>query len=133
MPMNPVVHFEMPYEDRDRAVGFYAKAFGWKSQKFGEEMGNYVLVQTDESDEKGMLLKTNRINGGLYPKPDDPMGQSPSVVIAVDDIADAMKKVGEAGGKVLGEPVDIPTVGKYVGFLDTEGNRVRLLEPVEKM
>ena len=37
---DPVVHFEMPYEDRDRMVRFYEKVFGWKGQKLGPEMGN---------------------------------------------------------------------------------------------
>jgi uncharacterized protein len=40
-----------------------------------------------------------------------------------------MRKVGEAGGEVLGEPMDIPGVGKYVSFFDTERNRVSLLQP----
>jgi predicted enzyme related to lactoylglutathione lyase len=51
------------------------------------------------------------------------------VVIAVDDIKDAMKKVDEAGGKVLGEPMEIPGVGLYVAFFDSEGNRVSMLQP----
>jgi predicted enzyme related to lactoylglutathione lyase len=56
------------------------------------------------------------------------------VVIAVDDIKAAMKKVKEAGGKVLGgqkpgEPDAIPGVGLYASFVDTEGNRVSLLQP----
>jgi len=54
---------------------------------------------------------------------------TPSVVIAVDDIKKAMVKVTDAGGKVLGEPVDIPGIGQYVSFTDTEGNRVSLLQP----
>ena len=29
----------------------------------------------------------------------------------------------------FGEPVDIPMVGKYVSFVDTEGNRVSILQP----
>jgi predicted enzyme related to lactoylglutathione lyase len=37
--------------------------------------------------------------------------------------------VEKAGGQVLGEPSDIPGVGSYVAFLDTEGNRVSMLQP----
>ncbi|HUD19330.1 MAG TPA: hypothetical protein VMR81_02735 [Patescibacteria group bacterium] len=40
-----------------------------------------------------------------------------------------MKDVAAAGGKVLGHPMEIPGVGLYVSFLDTEGNRVSLLQP----
>ena len=38
--------------------------------------------------------------------------------------------IEKAGGKVLGEPMEIPGVGWYVSFLDTEGNRVSLLQPI---
>ncbi|MGN6186204.1 MAG: VOC family protein, partial [Thermoanaerobaculia bacterium] len=47
--MNPVVHFEMPAEDRERMSEFYAKVFGWKTQPQGPEMGDYVVVTTTES------------------------------------------------------------------------------------
>jgi len=39
----------------------------------------------------------------------------------------------EAGGEVLGEPVEIPEVGLYVSFHDPEGNRVSMLQPLETM
>ena len=39
----------------------------------------------------------------------------------------------DAGGKVLGDPMDIPGIGKYVSFLDTEGNRVSMLKPLAQM
>jgi len=31
--------------------------------------------------------------------------------------------------KVLGEPMEIPGIGQYVSFTDTEGNRVSVLQP----
>ena len=39
VPMCSVVHFEMPYKDRQRAAHFYAAAFGWTHQMLGPEMG----------------------------------------------------------------------------------------------
>lgn len=131
--MNPVVHFEMPYEDANRVSGFYEKAFGWKPQMLGLEMGNYVLVSTCEVDpETHFPKKPGMINGGLFPKTKD--NKYPSLVIAVDDIKEAMKNLTEAGGKVIGgskpgEPDEIPGVGLYIAFTDTEGNRVSLLQP----
>jgi len=126
--MNPVVHFEMPAENRQRMADFYSKTFGWKTQMLGKDMGNYVIATTTESDEKGPK-KPGAINGGFFPKSDDMPAQYPSVVVAVDDINDSMKKVMKAGGKVLGEPMEIPGVGQYVSFYDTEGNRVSMLQP----
>ncbi len=123
----------MAYEDRERAKKFYSEVFGWKTQQLGPEMGNYVTVNTDETDEKGMLKETNRINGGLYEKLPDPSRNQPSVVIAVENIQDAMKKIKDAGGTIQGEPMDIPGIGQYISMIDTEGNRVGVLQPINRM
>ena len=130
--MNPVVHFEMPAEDRKRMADFYTNVFGWQAQLMGEEMGNYVTVATTEVDENGRPKMPGAINGGFYPKTADMPNPVPSIVIAVDDIMKSMKKITDAGGKVLGEPMPIPGVGSYVSFIDTEGNRVSLLQPEMK-
>jgi len=130
--MDSVVHFEMPYENRDRMKSFYETAFGWQTQTLGPEMGNYVVVTTTETDEKRMVKTPGAINGGFYEKPKDPIGQHPSVVIAVDDIKAAIRKITAAGGKVLGEPMEIPGVGQYASFFDTEGNRVSVLQPLPR-
>ena len=128
--MNPVVHFEMPAQDRKRMSDFYSKTFGWQTQILGEEMGGYVLANTTTTDEKtGRPTNPGAINGGFYQKTEDPVSHAPSVVISVDKIADHMKKVTSAGGKIIGEPQDIPGVGKWVSFYDTEGNRVSMLQP----
>ena len=127
--MSSVVHFEMPYDDRERMAKFYQSAFGWQTQMLGEEMGNYVLAHTTETDAGGRPKQAGAINGGFFPKKPDWPAQHPSVVIAVDDIQAAMKSVAKAGGKVLGEPMEIPGIGQYVAFLDTEGNRASMLQP----
>ena len=129
--MNPVVHFEMPYDVRERMAKFYESAFGWQTQMLGEDMGNYVLATTTETDENGPK-KPGAINGGFYAKDPDYPAQYPSVVIAVDDVKESIKNVADAGGKVLDEPMDIPGVGQYVSFTDTEGNRVGMLQPIPR-
>jgi predicted enzyme related to lactoylglutathione lyase len=127
--MNPVVHFEMPAEDRKRIADFYTKVFDWKTQQLGEDTGNYVLATTTDSDENSRPKKPGAINGGFFQKTDDKPAQYPSLVIAVDDIRGHVMKVEKSGGKVLGEPLDIPRVGLYVSFFDTEGNRVGMIQP----
>jgi predicted enzyme related to lactoylglutathione lyase len=129
--MNPVVHFEMPYENRDRMAAFYRSVFGWQTRMLGEDMGNYVLATTTETDDQGPQ-RPGAINGGFFPKKPEWPGQHPSVVIAVDDINAAVRKVTDAGGKVLGAPMEIPGVGQYVSFTDTEGNRVSMLQPIPR-
>jgi predicted enzyme related to lactoylglutathione lyase len=126
--MNPVVHFEMPYDDRKRMAHFYETAFGWKTQMLGAEMGNYVTAATAAPGPDG-AGQPGTINGGFYPRRPDWPAQYPSVVIAVDDIRAAIKQVAQAGGAVLGEPMEIPGIGHYVSFMDTENNRVSMLQP----
>ncbi len=129
--MDSVVHFEMPYENRERMAKFYQAAFGWQAQMLGEDMGNYVVATTTETNDAGPT-KPGAINGGFYEKkPDWPM-QYPSVVIAVDDVKRSAEKAASAGGKVLGEPMEIPGVGRYVSFTDSEGNRVSMLQPLPR-
>jgi predicted enzyme related to lactoylglutathione lyase len=129
--MDPVVHFELPYDNRVRMAKFYESVFGWQIQMLAEDMGNYVLATTTETDESGPK-KPGAINGGFYPKKPDWPAQYPSIVIAVEDVKKSMKKVIDTGGKVLGEPMEIPGVGQYVSLIDTEGNRVSMLQPIPR-
>jgi uncharacterized protein len=129
--MDPVVHFEMPFDDRARMSRFYEAAFGWATQALGAEMGDYVLATTTETGQSGPK-NPGAINGGFFPrKPDWPL-QHPSLVVAVTSIFEAIGRVKSAGGQVLGEPVEIPGVGQYVSFVDTEGNRLSMLQPVPR-
>ena len=128
--MNPVVHFEMPAEDRVRMADFYSRVFGWKTTLLGEEMGNYVIAATTESDLNGRPKYPGSINGGFFPRKKDWPAQVPSIVIAVDDIMESIQEVTLAGGTILGEPNEIPGVGLYVSFMDTENNWVSILQPI---
>lgn len=125
---NPVVHFEMPYEDENRISNFYEQAFGWKMIKLWEDMGNYITAHTSETDENNMVKTPWTINWWFYPKNNDMPAQYPSVVISVEDIKNAMIDIKSAWWKVLGEPIDIPWVWLYVSFFDTEGNRSSILQ-----
>ncbi len=134
--MDPVVHFEIPAEDRARAGKFYEAAFGWKTNQLGPEMGNYMLATTTDTDEQGMVKTPGTINGGFFDK-STPDSQT-RLAMQVDDIYESMKKITAAGGKVLGgmkkpgEPDMIPGVGLYATFIDTEGNHMSLLQPMKK-
>ncbi len=132
MSDNPVVHFEMPYEDADRVAKFYKTAFGWGMNNLGEQMGGYITADTAETDSDRMVKTPGTINGGFYS-----IGASeykePSVVISVKDINKAMADIKKAGGKLLAEePTEIPGIGLWVSFKDSEGNRVSILHPRRK-
>lgn len=96
-------------------------------------MGNYVLATTTDSDENGSPKKARRNKWRFLPETDDKPAQYPSVVITVEDIREHMMNVEKSGGKVIGEPVDIPGVGLYVSFFDMEDNRVGMIQPANTM
>lgn len=128
MTKNPVVHFEMPYEDANRVADFYSTAFGWQMNILDEKMGNYILATTTDTDDNQMVKTPGTINGGFFEKKSSKYSKVPSVVIGVDNLEEAMIKVKQAGGEILGEPVKIQGVGTYVSFRDSENNIASMMQ-----
>jgi predicted enzyme related to lactoylglutathione lyase len=48
------------------------------------------------------------------------------------DIITAIFLPSDGMGNVLGEPADIPQVGTFVSFTDTEGNRLSVLQALPR-
>lgn len=129
--INPVVHFEMPYVNGKRVSKFYNSVFGWDMNDAGADMGHYVVAHTAETDKNQMVKTPGAINGGFYQKSKS-TNPYPSFVISVDDLEKAMNMVKKAGGKILSKPQEIPGIGMWAVFKDTEGNRVSLLQARSK-
>jgi predicted enzyme related to lactoylglutathione lyase len=131
--MGSVVHFEMPAKDKSRVADFYSNVFGWKMNQMGAEMGNYLLAQTADTDELGMVKEPGAINGGFFAYQEKEGFNVPHLVISVDNLEESIEAVKNAGGKILGGATgdidDIPNVGRYVSFEDSEGNHVGMLQP----
>jgi uncharacterized protein len=123
---NRIVHFEIEAADRERARNFYSQAFGWQMQQMGDEMGQYVVVTTGDPHEPG------GINGGIFGTPPGATKElnAYSCVVGVENIDESMANVKAAGGQLLGDKMDIPTVGTYVRCKDTEGNIFTMLQPL---
>jgi predicted enzyme related to lactoylglutathione lyase len=123
---NRIVHFEIEAADRERAKSFYSEAFGWKLEQLGPEMGDYVVVVTGDPKEPG------GINGGIFASPSGASKElnAYSCVVGVDDIDQSISKVKSAGGQVLGDKMDIPSIGTFVRAKDTEGNIFTMLQPL---
>lgn len=125
---NRVVHFEIEAQDVERAKKFYIEAFGWKLEQTGDEFGNYVIVTTGDPKEPG------GINGGIFTsQPGGEKLNAYSCVISVENIDEAIENVKAAGGQVIGEKMDIPTVGIYIKCKDSESNNFSLLQPSPDM
>ncbi len=125
--MNRVVHFEIPLEDVERGKKFYADIFGWGLKQMGSEFGNYVLAQTGPMDDKMMPQDSGFINGGMMKRETI---KSPVIVIAVDDTDATVEKIKNSGGKLVGEIMDIPTIGRYAYVEDSEGNVIGVIKPI---
>ena len=130
--MNPVTHIELPYQNAGRISDFYKTVFGWELEPLGAEMGNYLLATTATEDVKPGA-PAGSINGGLYPHNENWPDQYPSLVIGVGDLDQSMKLINENGGEVIGKPQAIPSIGNYVAFLDSEGSRLNILQPLSRM
>ena len=57
-----IVHFEIPFDDGERAREFYREAFGWELMELPEM--SYTLVTTGPSGDTGPT-ETGYINGGM--------------------------------------------------------------------
>lgn len=130
MSKNPVVHFEMPYKDPSRVGKFYEEAFGWGMQDAGEKMGHYIVAVTADTDANRMVKIPGTINGGFYNIKD--ASPEPSVVISVENLTESIEAVKKAGGEILRESQEIPGIGMWASFKDSEGNRVSMLQASKK-
>ena len=115
--MPKIVHFELPFDDAERANKFYADVFAWQSSKWdGPE--EYYLQQTGEDDEPygiggALIARGAAVNfGGTL------------VVIGVDDLDAYVARVTAAGCEIVTPRTAIPGVGWFANFRDTEGNVV---------
>ena len=64
-----VVHFEIPYDDGDRARSFYKEAFDWQLVTM-PEMGGYTLVMSGPSGDEEGPSEPGFINGGMLSRSD---------------------------------------------------------------
>jgi len=131
--MDPIVHFELPAKDLERARKFYGSIFGWNLQDWPMPDGStYIGVHTTPIDEKTRLpLKPGAINGGILQKNDHV--KAPVFAINVSSIDEKVEAVKKAGGKVVMPKVDMMGMGFYAYVEDTEGNVVGLWEDIKKV
>ena len=117
-----VVHFEVPYDDADRARAFYSKIFGWDIQPMPDL--DYNFVQTGPTAETGMPVEPGYIGGGMFQRQPD-IGR-PVITIDVEDVAGTLSEIAENGGSAVGEPQHVADMGIAAYFKDSEGNLMGL-------
>ncbi|MDQ4108009.1 MAG: VOC family protein [Actinomycetota bacterium] len=125
--MGKVVHFEIPADDVARAREFYGSIFGWQLQDMASEGMDYTIVMTTPVDQQTQLpTEPGAINGGMMKRAADT--PSPVITIDVESIDDALKQVEAGGGSAVRPRTEIPGMGAFAYFKDTEGNVIGLWE-----
>jgi predicted enzyme related to lactoylglutathione lyase len=117
-----VVHFEIPFDDAERARSFYSDVFDWHIQ-FMPEM-SYNIVSTGPTSDQGMPSEPGFIGGGMLQR-QAPV-TNPVITLDVDDIDAALVAVEKHGGKAVGEKLAVGGMGFAAYFNDTEGNLMGL-------
>ena len=108
---NPVVHFEIGCQNREKAAEFYRAVFDW-------DIAPPPL---------GTVKTGSGIEGHLTALGHEPHHYT-MFYVEVADVAAALEKVKSLGGKTLVPPIKIPT-GTFAWFADLDGNTIGLLQP----
>ena len=125
--MDKVVHFEIPVDDVARAKEFYGTIFEWDLQD--ADMGggvSYTTLGTVPVDEQMMPKEPGAINGGFTSRSSET--PAPVITIQVGSIDEALKKVDAGGGSTIPARTEIPEMGAFAYFKDSEGNTMGLWE-----
>lgn len=125
--MNNVIHFELPFDDKSRAEKFYSETFGWIIEDMPEIQ--YTGAMTTPTDENMTPKTPGAINGALVER--TKQTPAPVITICVDSIDEHLKKIEAAGGKAISPKGEVPNMGYFAYFSDTEGNVVGLWQEWE--
>ncbi len=114
---NNQIHIEIPADDVARAQKFYTGLFGWEITKFDmpeSGMEYWGVNIAGECEDKPS------VSGGLMKR----MNADHQITdyVVVDSVKESLEKIEAAGGKIIVPVTEVPTVGEFAVFLDTEGN-----------
>lgn len=117
--MAKVVHFEIPSDEPQKSMDFYANVFGWKFSKWGDEA--YWLVEAGPEDAPG-------INGAIIKKraPEHPLTNS----ILVTDIDETIEAIKKNGCELVVPKTEFPQVGLLAYFKDPDGNLMGIWQKI---
>jgi uncharacterized protein len=120
--MGRVVHFEIPFDDADRARNFYRDVFDWAITPMPEM--NYNMVSTGPTSDEGMPSEPGYIGGGMMQR-EAPVA-TPVLTLGVDDIDASIVAIEKNGGSAVGEKLPVGDMGFAAYFKDSEGNLMGL-------
>ena len=122
MPKDAVAWFEIPVANLEKAKDFYGKVTGYPLKD--EIMGPNKTAIFGYSGHEDMH-KSNAVSGHLYEGKPAAKGTGNTIHLEVDNIDEALKRVGPAGGEVVSEIIPIPA-GRFAYCFDPDGNSIGL-------
>lgn len=115
MPHGKICYLEIPAKTAEDAAAFYSTIFGWKVRQRGD--GNLAF------DDSGS------VSGTWVKEQDRTPDERTRVYIMVDSIAESLKEIVAAGGRVLTPRTEIgANMGAFAVFADPVGNEFGLYE-----
>ena len=122
--INPVVYFEIPVTDIDRAIKFYHAVFGFQFDKEIIDHNEMALFpfRDESSGISGALAK-----GEIY----KPTKDGVLIYFNTGSIDETLKKAQQNGAEILYPKTSNGELGFVAEFEDSEGNRIALHEPVK--
>jgi predicted enzyme related to lactoylglutathione lyase len=97
----------------EAAIAFYQKLLGWTIEQESTVGVPYNTIKTEAGQP---------IGGIMPPPPNAPdMPATWGVYITVENVDETVEKAQILGGRILLQPIDIPTVGRFALIADPQG------------
>lgn len=109
---------ELLTDDVDTARDFYTEVIGWTTEVMDIGMGPYTVLKAGDRPVAGMMGKPAEAAGAPT---------AWTTYVTVDDVDARAAKVAAAGGAVLTEPMDIPSVGRMAIIQDPTGGVIGII------
>jgi predicted enzyme related to lactoylglutathione lyase len=117
----PVVYFEIPVNDLDRAIIFYSAVFDCMFERV--EIDGNAMARFPASNNSGGISGA-LAQGESYV----PGKQGARLYFTTTSITDLLNKVARAGGRILYPKTSVGELGWVAEFEDSEGNCIALSE-----
>jgi hypothetical protein len=114
---NHLRFFAITADDVERARKFYETVFGWRFEDWGPP-GFYLIHGAGVPG--ALQERREKLTGTGF--------RAFECTIGVDSIDEIEPKIGPAGGKIDMKRMRLETVGLLLYMLDTEGNRVGVMQ-----
>jgi predicted enzyme related to lactoylglutathione lyase/uncharacterized protein YndB with AHSA1/START domain len=121
LPVGQFSWNELMTSDEAGATKFYSRVFGWQPTDFPGAGMKYTIWKQGGKDIAGLMKR---------PSEDIPPHWIGYVTVANADAT--AKTAGEAGGRLLMPPFDVPTVGRIAILQDPQGATLGIFQPLNK-